>query len=143
MLRYGSAVIGVALATVARLALDPVLGDLFPFATLFFAVLVVAGYAGRGPALLATVLGALASARFLLPPRDGFAVHGVENQAGLVLYLTIGLGIALLGGACGTHGGGPRRTPRRPSGSGRSCGSPSPASAMPSSSPTPRAGSRR
>ena len=102
VVRYGSAAIVVLLATIARLALDPVLGDLFPFATLFFAVLIVAGYAGRGPALLATVLGAVASARFLLPPRDSFAVHGVENQAGLVLYLTIGLGIAILGGALQT-----------------------------------------
>ena len=99
VIRYGSAVIGVLLATIARLALDPVLGDMFPFATLFFAVLIVAGYGGRGPALLATVLGAVASARFLLPPRDSFAVHGVENQAGLVLYLAISLGIAILGGA--------------------------------------------
>ena len=99
VLRYGSAVIGVALATAARLALDPLLGDLFPFATLFLAVLVVAGYGGRGPALLAIGLGALASARFLLPPRVDFTVQGFENRAGLVLYLVVGLGVALLGGA--------------------------------------------
>ena len=99
VLRYGSAVIVVVLATVARLALDPLLGDLFPFATLFFAVLIVAGYGGRGPALMATLLGAIASARFLLPPRDGLAVQGVENQAGMALFLAVSLGIALLGGA--------------------------------------------
>ena len=99
LLRYGGAALAVLLATAARLALDPILGDLFPFATLFLAVLVVAGYAGRGPALLATGLGAAAAARFLLPPRDSLAVRGFENQAGLVLYLTVGAGIALLGGA--------------------------------------------
>jgi hypothetical protein len=69
LLRYGGAGFAVLLATAARLALDPVLGDLFPFATLFFAVLLVAGYGGRGPALLATGLGAAVSARLLLPPR--------------------------------------------------------------------------
>src|SRR3954454_20745511 len=99
VIRYGSAVIGVALATAARLALDPVLGDLFPFATIFLAVLVVAGYGGRGPALLATWLGAFAAARFLLPPRADFTVQGFENRAGLLLYLVVGVGIALLGGA--------------------------------------------
>ncbi len=98
VLRYGSALIGVALAVIARLVLDPVLGGLFPFATLFLAVLVVAGYAGRGPALLTTGLGAVASARFLLPPRDSFAVQGFENQAGLVLYLAVSLGIACWAG---------------------------------------------
>jgi PAS domain S-box-containing protein len=35
---------------------------------------------------------------FLLPPRDSFAVTGFENQAGLVLYLVVGTGIAVLGG---------------------------------------------
>jgi hypothetical protein len=49
----------VILATAARLSLDPILGDHFPFAILFMAVLIVAGAGGRGPALLAICLGAL------------------------------------------------------------------------------------
>jgi PAS domain S-box-containing protein len=101
-LRYVLAAAAVLLATVARLALDPLLGESFPFATLFLAILIVAGLGGRGPALLATGLGALASARFLLPPREDLAVRGFENQAGLVLYLAVGAGIALLGGAMRT-----------------------------------------
>jgi len=96
---YGFAFLGVALATIFRLALDPILGDLFPFATLFLAIVVVAGYGGRGPALLTTLLGAVATTHFLLPPRGSFLIHGAENQAGLVLYLAVGLGIAVLGGA--------------------------------------------
>ena len=97
--RYGFAVAGVVLGILLRLSLDRALGDHFPFATLFLAVLVVAGYAGRGPAFLTVGLGAVASARFLLPPRDSLEVRGFENQAGLVLYLVVGVGIALLGGA--------------------------------------------
>ncbi len=62
-------------------------------------MVVVAWYGGFGPALAATLLGAVASAWLLLPPRGGFAVHGFENQAGLILYVGVGLGIALLGGA--------------------------------------------
>src|SRR4051794_4513178 len=99
VLRYVVAASAVLRATAARLALDPVLGDLFPFATLFFAVLVVAGYGGRGPALLATGLGAVVSARFLLPPRNSFLLQGAEYRSGLVLYLAVGAGISLLGGA--------------------------------------------
>ena len=101
LLRYGSAVAAVFLATMARVALDPALGDRFPFATMFLAVLVVGAYAGQGPALVTTVLGAIALARFLLLPRGSFAVHRFEDRAGLVLYLVIGVGIALVGGALG------------------------------------------
>ncbi len=97
--RYGFAPVAVVAAVAARLVLDPILGDLFPFATLFLAVLVVAGSAGRGPAALAVGLGAVAMARFLLPPRNSLWVDGFENRAGLVLYCVVGSGIALLGGA--------------------------------------------
>ncbi len=97
--RYGVAVASVAVAVLARMLLDRVLGDLFPFVTVLFAVLVAARFGGFGPALLAGLLGAVGSAWLLLPPRGSFAVQGVENQAGLVLYLGVGLGIALLGGA--------------------------------------------
>lgn len=89
LLRSGSAVLAVVVATATRRALDPLLGDLSPFATLFFGPLLVAGYAGRGPALLATGIGAVAPARFLLPPRDGLAVEGFEDRAGLVFYLAV------------------------------------------------------
>jgi PAS domain S-box-containing protein len=99
LLSYGGATLAVLLAIAARRALDPIVGDQFPFATLFLAVLIVAGYGGRGPALLATAFGAVASAVVLLPPRGSLGVRGLENQAGLVLYLAIGTGIALLGGA--------------------------------------------
>src|SRR4051794_10212840 len=43
----------------------PRAGDLFPFATLFFAVPIIPGFGGRGLTLLATVLGAVVSARLL------------------------------------------------------------------------------
>src|SRR5205807_6935580 len=99
LLRYGSAVVSIGVATGVRILLDPVLGDQFPYATLFFAVLLTAWYGGFGPALAAVVLGAVSSAYFLLPPRRSFAVQGSDQQVGMVLYLCMSLGIALLGGA--------------------------------------------
>src|SRR5437588_11062164 len=80
--RYGIAVVSVVVAVAARLLLDPLLGNLFPFATIFFAVLVAVGHGGFGPGLAATLLGTLASVWLLLPPRGTWAVYGIDHQAG-------------------------------------------------------------
>jgi PAS domain S-box-containing protein len=98
LLRYGSAALGIALAVWARLLLDPMLGNHFPFATLFFAVLLTAWYGGFGPALVAVLIGALAADYFLIPLRGSFRVEGRDQLLGIVLYLTVGFGIAMLGG---------------------------------------------
>jgi K+-sensing histidine kinase KdpD len=98
-LRYACAVVSIAVAIAVRLVLDPILGDKTPYPTVFLAILVAASYGGFGPAVVATLLGAIASSRFLLPPRDSFAIEGFDNQVGMVLYLGSGFGIALLGGA--------------------------------------------
>src|SRR5262245_47943820 len=96
---YAIGVVAIAVATVVRLLLDPLLGTRFPFATLFFAVLLSSWLGGFGPALLATVLGGVASVRFLLAPREIPFVDSVDNLAGLALYVVVSIGIALIGGA--------------------------------------------
>lgn len=98
-LRYGLALAAVAAATILRLALDPLVGMRFPFATLFFAVLVSAWVGGFGPALLATVSGAVAASWFLLAPRFRLLPSDPEDWGGLVLYLAVSLGIAAIGRA--------------------------------------------
>ncbi|MDZ4717400.1 MAG: PAS domain S-box protein [Roseiflexaceae bacterium] len=100
--RYSCAVLSIMLATWVRLLLDPIVGLGFPFTTLFFAVLFTAWYGGFGAAVAAATLGTLCSAYFVLPPRGTFAVTGLDQQAGLVLYLFTSLGIALLGGSMHT-----------------------------------------
>ncbi len=99
VLRYGCALATVTLAVSLRLALDPLVGDKFPFAILFLAVLFTAWYGGRGPALAAVVTGGLAADFFLISPRGTFSVHGAQEQLGLALYAATGLGISLLGGS--------------------------------------------
>jgi PAS domain S-box-containing protein len=96
--RYGFAIVIIVVATGARLALDPILGQGFPFFTLFLATLLAAFYGGLGPGLTAMVLGAVLGTRFLVPPRDSFAIDGFENQAGLVLYMLLGTGVSVLAG---------------------------------------------
>ena len=97
-LRYGCAVVSVALSVSARLLLDPVLGNQFPFATLFFAVLLTAWFGGVRPALAAVSLGILAADYFLIPPRGSFTLSGAGEFIGLVLFAAVGVSIALLGG---------------------------------------------
>jgi PAS domain S-box-containing protein len=98
LLRYGCAVVSIALATWARLLLDPVLGDRSPYPTLLFAVLLTAWHGGLRPALVAAVLGYLSADYFLVPPRGSFGLHGAEQWTDLVFYLGISLGIAVVGG---------------------------------------------
>lgn len=98
LLRYGCAAASIALATWVRLLLDPALGIQFPYASVFFAVLLTAWLGGFGPALVSSVLGALFSSYFLLPPRGEFGSKGSDQYFGLVLYMSVSLGIAVLGG---------------------------------------------
>jgi PAS domain S-box-containing protein len=91
LLHYGGAVVLTALAVLLRWGLDPLLGDHFPFVTLFTALVFVAWYSGRGPALLSLILGAVAGDYFFLHPRYTFTIGQMENQFGLILYGVVGI----------------------------------------------------
>jgi hypothetical protein len=54
---YVLAVVACLMATVARLALSPLLGDRASFFTFVIAVLATASYSGFKPGLMATALG--------------------------------------------------------------------------------------
>jgi PAS domain S-box-containing protein len=90
LLYYGGAVVVTALAVLLRWLLDPLLGDHFPFLTLFAAVAFIAWYAGRGPAMFSLVAGAVAAAYLFLQPRYSFPLGQIEYQVGLVLYGVVG-----------------------------------------------------
>lgn len=99
LLRYGFAVVSVALAIAVRLWLDPVHGTRFPFATVFLAVLLTAWHGGFRPALLAVVLSVLALDYFYLPPRGSFDLVSLDPQVRTVLFILAGIGMALLAGS--------------------------------------------
>jgi K+-sensing histidine kinase KdpD len=80
MRHYGVAVVVVAFATLVRLLLDPLLGDLYPYATVFLAVLFSASHHGFGPGLAATICGGLLANYFLIPPRGHFSLNRPENK---------------------------------------------------------------
>ena len=101
-LRYGCAVGSIALATWVRLLLDPVLGNQAPYAILLFAVLVTASLGGVWPALLAVLLGSFSADYFVVAPRGSLGLQGADEYLSCALYLLVGSGIALLGGAMRT-----------------------------------------
>ncbi|HWJ41406.1 MAG TPA: DUF4118 domain-containing protein, partial [Candidatus Limnocylindrales bacterium] len=68
ILRYGAAVVSVALATAIRLPLSNALGTRLPFTTYFIAVILVAIYGGLGPALISVALGAVLGTYLYVPP---------------------------------------------------------------------------
>jgi PAS domain S-box-containing protein len=102
VLRYGCAVASIALATWARLLLDPVLGKQAPYSILLFAVLVTASFGGVWPALLAVLLGSFSADYFVVEPRGSLGLTGADEYVTWALYWLVGIGIALLGGAMRT-----------------------------------------
>src|SRR5262249_16000307 len=59
--------------------------------TLFAVVVFVAWYAGRGPALLSLLVGAVAGDYFFLHPRYSFTIGQTEDQTTLALYGVLGI----------------------------------------------------
>lgn len=64
--RYVVALLIMGAALVVRELLNPVLGDLGPFLSVYVALTVVSVYLGAGPATLTAILGLLGSTRFFL-----------------------------------------------------------------------------
>ncbi|RPI58780.1 MAG: DUF4118 domain-containing protein, partial [Lysobacterales bacterium] len=96
--RYGVAVGAAALATAARFALSPILGESAVPYLLVIAVLPFVGfYAGLGPAVVTFVLGGAAVWYFVLPPSYGFVPLDPADAAGLMLYVVVGAICAAVG----------------------------------------------
>src|SRR5438132_390999 len=74
LLAYAISIGVVILATLVRLALNPLLGNRYAFATYFLAVAFAAWIGGLGPALLAILLSALAAAHFFIEPSNSLAI---------------------------------------------------------------------
>ncbi|MCZ7572140.1 MAG: PAS domain S-box protein [Ardenticatenaceae bacterium] len=90
LLRYGVAVLTTALALLLTLLLQSLI-EPGPFLLFFAAVALTAWYGGLGPALLATLLGALASDYFLLPPLYAFALITPHTLARLTIFALVAL----------------------------------------------------
>jgi len=82
-------------ALVARLVVDPLIGDAAPYTLFILAVLFAAVRLGTGPAVLTTVLSAIVATGLFVPPRDAwvltqeritYAIAFCAISAGAVLF---------------------------------------------------------
>lgn len=100
LVRYGSALVSVALATGVSLLLSPLeLGRDIPFSLFLLAVMVTAWFGGFGPASLALVLGTFLTAYFFVAPFNSLFIGDPKDQIALIVYIGIGIGITLLCGS--------------------------------------------
>ena len=96
ILRYGSALIGITLATALRLVLDPALGPLLPFTTYFVAAILVAVYGGLGPALVTVGLGAALGTYLFIPTGYTFAVTTTSNIPQIAAYCILSACVSIV-----------------------------------------------
>jgi PAS domain S-box-containing protein len=87
----------VAVATIVRFLLQPLLGDHLQFITYFGAVFVTAALGGFRPTAISVVLGAGLAWYFFFPPAGSASLADPAAAAGLVLFTVIGLGMGWLG----------------------------------------------
>ena len=92
--RYGLAPVAVAIALIARVALQPVLQDEAPYLFFVPAVLVAASLGGLGPGLLAMALGLVLGSFFVGAGFSSFSKPELVNAA---VFAAIGAGMAWCG----------------------------------------------
>lgn len=88
---YLTAFAGVVAATMIRSALDPILGENYPYAVYIITLLLTIGACGPGPSAMALVLGVLAGTYFFLPPFAWVGPLEPDHVVGVLLYLTLGI----------------------------------------------------
>jgi PAS domain S-box-containing protein len=94
-LRYGAAVLAVAVALLIKVLLDPVINEQSPFLLLAAGVMVGAWFGGLGPGLVATVFAALAANYLFLEPRYSFTAPSIQAVP-LMLFMVQGVVISAL-----------------------------------------------
>lgn len=95
--RYVIAIGATLIAFILRLALDPGLGDDFPFIMFYCATAITAWYGGFGPSLTAIILGGILANWFFMPPRYSLLFEGPAQVARYIAYFLVSLIIAALG----------------------------------------------
>lgn len=96
-LRYGAAILAVGLSFLLRSALTPLIGpSTLPFTFFFPAVLFSAWFGGLRVGVFSIALSTLAAGYRFAEPANTFLVVKRQDQVELLLFLLIGLGIALL-----------------------------------------------
>lgn len=94
--RYGVAVAAIAVVTLLKLALTPVIRAESPFLIFFAGVVVSAWLGGRGPGLLAVGLAAAVADFFFMAPYYSFAVDGAGPAVRILVFVVEAALIAVI-----------------------------------------------
>jgi signal transduction histidine kinase len=95
---YGLAILGLAVATLVRLALNPLLADRQAFMTYFATLIVVSAIGGVGPSLTVLFGSVPLVMWYFLPPHHSLAVSDAHNFIAIGTFLGLGLLVVALGG---------------------------------------------
>lgn len=93
---YLIALLAVALAAVAREAVQPLLGERVPFATFYVAIVAVSLLGSIGPAIAATVASAAVANYLFVPPRMSLSLGSRADVIALALFLVTGVVVVYL-----------------------------------------------
>jgi signal transduction histidine kinase len=93
--RYGVSVTALAICTIARLAISPLVDSGIPFLFFYPAIVVASWNGGFGPGAVATVAGACATLYFDLPP-SLFFTSPHHDVVGMGIFVASGLQISAL-----------------------------------------------
>src|SRR5262245_60084524 len=96
MSRYGMALAAVAVATVVRLLLDPIMEDRAPYGLYILATAFIAWRSGWGPAVMTVCVGALLARYFFELPRGTLSLPEESNYIALCMSLLLGFTTALV-----------------------------------------------
>ncbi len=97
--RYGLAVLSVALALALCRLLDPILHVHLHYLWMILALLFTGYSGGARPCSLAFALSLLGLIYYFLPPRYSFAIEDPLDQIGLLLYVLVGSAVILFSSA--------------------------------------------
>jgi len=98
-LRYGLAVLLVFLATVVPHIPGGFLPERLTYLTFYPAAMIAALLGGLGPGIVATLLSGVCVDYFFLEPKGQFGNKGLPDLMGLIVFLSIGIGMSWLAGA--------------------------------------------
>lgn len=99
---YSAAIAAVVAALLLRAALTPLVGPTIQYLSFFPAVLAASWFGGFGPGVAASLLSAVATFVWFLPPDGVFKLPATQDLNGLGMFTIISIGIAYLSGVART-----------------------------------------
>jgi signal transduction histidine kinase/ActR/RegA family two-component response regulator len=94
-IRYGLAIVSVAVVALLRWSLQPALADAAPLILFVLPIMAAGWYGGIGPALLATLLGTLTGAYLFLPAARAHHQLQWNDLPGALAFFTVGIALSI------------------------------------------------